>query len=82
MVDNLILCKYGKHETEINNFNPSGLRGPYNICRSCQNERKQKNRDKHREAFNEHHKMYQRMIRKKKCNILLDEYQEASISIQ
>ncbi|AYV83052.1 MAG: hypothetical protein Hyperionvirus4_17 [Hyperionvirus sp.] len=84
--NNLILCKYNKHETEVTNFNPSGLKGPYNICRACQNERKQKNRHKHQEAFNEHNKLYQRAYlpgyRERNRDALRDEYKDTSIFSQ
>ena len=78
--NNLIKCKYnGGHLTEACNFTYSGLHGIFPICRECKRIARNKNRNKHREAYNEHHKLYQRELRERKRKAISLKHNESAI---
>lgn len=60
MNNSLIECKYGNHIVDISNFTPSGLNGPYKICRECVRNRRNNYRQKYRDKYNESKREYNR----------------------
>lgn len=69
--NNLIFCKYGNHNADVNNFTQSGLTNIYKICRKCKAEQMKKYRKKHNEEYNDrvrvYNKQYMRNLRAKKA---------------
>lgn len=63
MKNNLIECKYGNHLIDISNFTPSGLNGPYKICRACKNEKQKAYMKKHNKEYNNRVREYNRIYK-------------------
>lgn len=64
--NDLIECAYGHHKTNISNFTPSGLNGPYKICRECKKEKTKKYRNQNKEKYNEKRREYNKIWMKNK----------------
>ena len=57
-MDILIECQYGHHLTAKSNFTPSGLKKKFTICRACKAEEMRRYRKKHKQEYNNKHKLY------------------------